>query len=256
MRIARGRLLTAAALAVAALAVQFWAAAQPGADLAPPDGRTYETWFRGGTIVTFDHRLHSEYLGATCGDCHHLEPCDRCHQSQAGETIVRSSRVALHDACFRCHAQEPGGEGCGDCHRPPEDATIPGGVAASPAMGRAAHEQLLAEMAEHAEGLDMIGERFPHDAAVREPPEDHIFVTGHEGISTVGFPHKIHSEDYGLACTECHHLERCDLCHGRMQQRICVASAVTAVRDNCVNCHDDLGLPTDCEQCHTEPHTR
>ncbi len=267
-------ILITACLALLALTVYAWApAARTGeetgpagevihidpegrADLPLPDVCTYPTWYAGGTTVTFDHAMHVDELELACSQCHHLELCDRCHLKQAIKTVIRDSRGALHSACFRCHEQDPGEGSCADCHVPDETGAPAGGVSASVQLGRETHEEILQAMDTDVETIEFIGERFPLKSATGEPPEGHLFVTTHNGMSTVGFPHALHADDHGLSCGLCHHLERCDKCHGRVQRKVNVASAQTAVRDNCVNCHDDLGLPTDCEQCHTEPHTR
>lgn len=232
-------------------------------DAQTPGTVSYETWFRGGTIVNFDHGLHVEGMELECSQCHHLEACDRCHLKQAAKALIRDSQVAIHDACFRCHEQEPGGTGCSDCHtgsEPADSGSVLGGPASgvdgSTGIGLETHERFLDSVEADLEDLELIGERMPRDHSASEPPGDHVFVTSHDGGSMVLFPHQAHAEADGITCASCHHLERCGLCHDAFQKKIVVKSAQTASMGRCVRCHGDLGLPTGCSQCHVRPRHR
>ncbi len=235
--------------------------AETRADAEVPAEVTFDTWYLDGSRVVFDHALHVDGFEMACGECHHTEACGQCHLPEGTVTLIRDSQVSVHAVCFPCHEQEAGGETCTDCHVPSsavtaENASARTGVAASPQYGRQIHDWLLESMEEAADSLTLFGEQAPREREAAEMPEDHIFVTSRNGVSVVGFAHKAHAEDYGLACASCHHLERCGVCHADVQRKFPVRSAQDAVMQNCVRCHEDLGLASDCESCHTDPHRR
>ena len=99
----------------------------------------------------------------------------------------------------------------------------------------------------------------------------------------VVFTHKKHAQDYGIACTDCHHVykdgkntwqegdavERCDSCHSKdkpsPEERKAMSEAekmaafhYEAIHENCKACHKDLkkaGKPTgpiSCTKCHVK----
>ncbi len=95
----------------------------------------------------------------------------------------------------------------------------------------------------------------------------------------VEFTHKKHAEDYGIACTECHHkyengknvwkegdpVQKCEECHNeptikgekklpKDQQKL---NLKLAFHNNCISCHKKLKkenkqtkAPTTCSKCH------
>ncbi|MCK4304106.1 MAG: cytochrome c3 family protein [Candidatus Eisenbacteria sp.] len=226
------------------------------ADAESPGTITYETWFGDGTRVSFDHALHIEGLELSCGECHHAEGCGQCHQKQATKMLIRDSGTALHQVCFRCHEQASGRTGCTECHVGGASGGGSMGLSRSPKLGRETQEAFFTSMLEDIETMDLVGERGPIDREVSKAPEDCVFVTGHNGVSIVSFPHGLHAEDAGISCGACHHLEACSVCHDGLQKSIAVRSAESAVRDDCVRCHEKLGLSTQCDQCHSDPHRR
>lgn len=221
-----------------------------GAEL--PETLTYETWYDGGSEVVFDHALHVEGMEFECAECHHLEQCSRCHLKNDSTMRISRNQVALHNACFRCHVQEPGGSTCGDCHTPRED--LAGGIGESVTIGAETQTALLESMDAQKDELTMVSESWPVEFEIAEPPEDHLFITSHNGLTMVSFGHALHAEGAELECAQCHHLEGCRQCHGDAARPVAVSGAEEAVMNNCIRCHDDIGLPTSCEACHVDPH--
>ena len=82
----------------------------------------------------------------------------------------------------------------------------------------------------------------------------------------VSFPHKKHSVDYKLACTECHHIykdgknvfkpgdkvQMCSKCHtSPKKNKGKMLSLYNAYHKNCRTCHKKAKKgPTKCNQCH------
>ena len=88
----------------------------------------------------------------------------------------------------------------------------------------------------------------------------------------VRFSHLNHSEDYDVACSECHHdyqdgknvwkegdpVKRCFACHNPLKSEEKVKKLKLAFHRNCKNCHKDLakkGISKDapyrkCNDCH------
>ncbi|MBD3334377.1 MAG: hypothetical protein GF355_02575 [Candidatus Eisenbacteria bacterium] len=103
--------------------------------------------------------------------------------------------------------------------------------------------------------LRIVGEALPFEREVPEPPEEQIFLaTQQEGVSLVYFPHAAHTDDYGIECAACHHMERCEHCHHEVMAAVEVSDLRSALMDNCIRCHDSLDLPTACDACHRDPH--
>ncbi len=84
--------------------------------------------------------------------------------------------------------------------------------------------------------------------------------------SAVVFPHKKHSVDYKIACTECHHnykdgkqvwkegdkVAKCGTCHKSPKKNDGkMLSLYNAFHKNCRDCHKKAKKgPTKCAQCH------
>ncbi len=82
----------------------------------------------------------------------------------------------------------------------------------------------------------------------------------------VRFPHKAHSVDYKIACTECHHIykdgknifkpgmkvKKCEECHtSPRKNKGKMLSLYNAFHKNCRGCHKKAKKgPTKCNQCH------
>ena len=86
---------------------------------------------------------------------------------------------------------------------------------------------------------------------IKEPPEIHVFQTGYDEGTQVVFNHKVHTEDYGLECTECHHVESCGRCHQKEVIQVEVEESKVALHKSCLNCHMGMDVgPQECSECH------
>jgi Class III cytochrome C family len=211
-----------------------------------PETIIYSTWYQGGTDVPFDHPVHAEDE-ADCIQCHHVEGCRGCHRDQEEEILIRNRRIAYHEACFRCHEQEPGGDDCSACHQPSNANN--GGVDQSPALGWETQGELLASMESALGELDLLGETRHFDPDVA-PPSERIFLTSYEGQTKVSFSHQGHAEDYGISCGTCHHVQKCSVCHLNFQKRLAVSEFEQVVHTKCIGCHEEVDAPEECDQCH------
>lgn len=211
---------------------------------------TYETWYAGGSRIDFDHSIHAEL---ECAACHHAQSCDACHlrghEPVDIKVLVRGSQSALHNVCFTCHPQDPGGTNCGVCHTPGSG----GGIAHSTKLGAEHMEAFFASLSEDLGQMQFIGDRMPPVREAAEMPTSHVYLTKYDEGSVVNFPHEAHAEDMEISCATCHHFERCGLCHDALQKKVIVRDAQTAAHDLCIRCHDEAGLDTDCDQCHIKP---
>ena len=165
LRLALGLLLLAGAVAVLA--------ADLPSDALPPSSPETIRWASSVGEVVFQHRLHTEELGAECVSCHHetvaanLElphadyfdgfwvDCAVCHTGSAtpaaaGRCVVchpeRTSglnlemptvKVAIHRSCWKCHERGTGSEAssqCVFCHQRPEKPPTQSTTQAAPAL--------------------------------------------------------------------------------------------------------------------------
>jgi len=79
-----------------------------------PEKRIFQTDYKGGTLVVFDHKFHTEDLETDCIACHHVEACRHCHKEKVRVNVdVQEAKVALHENCYDCHE----GMTCTDCHK-------------------------------------------------------------------------------------------------------------------------------------------
>lgn len=84
----------------------------------PPKVKIFQTLYKEGTQVTFNHEAHVESYGLGCIECHHVERCDRCHAMNATRNIqVATGKQALHENCIGCHSETGGPEKCAECHK-------------------------------------------------------------------------------------------------------------------------------------------
>ncbi|MBM4046883.1 MAG: cytochrome c3 family protein [Planctomycetes bacterium] len=86
-----------------------------------------------------------------------------------------------------------------------------------------------------------------------EPPKVKIFQTLYKGGTQIVFNHEKHAKDLGLACIECHHVERCSKCHLKNgSHSMEVVNAKQALHENCIGCHSEVGAPEKCMHCHKQ----
>lgn len=90
-------------------------------------------------------------------------------------------------------------------------------------------------------------------------PENPIRIMFYNTAGNVIFDHREHVEDYGLDCTDCHHMyeesegtkpEACSECHMPDSDEESPKLS-DAFHTQCIECHKDSGSgPTECTQCH------
>jgi hypothetical protein len=98
-----------------------------------------------------------------------------------------------------------------------------------------------------------------HCGACHQKDNEYRQALGEKGF----FNHKVHSEDYGLECSQCHHdyvagkpggLEPCGDCHLRDSGDESILNYMDAFHRQCIGCHEEMGLSpgkTECAGCHT-----
>ncbi|MBI4868886.1 MAG: cytochrome c3 family protein [Candidatus Wallbacteria bacterium] len=85
---------------------------------AAPKVRIFQTGYKGGTQVVFDHEKHVKDLGLECIECHHVERCSKCHlDDRENAMAVTRGKQALHESCLPCHAASGAPQKCDECHR-------------------------------------------------------------------------------------------------------------------------------------------
>jgi len=102
------------------------------------------------------------------------------------------------------------------------------------------------------------------------PEEIKIYNEGYKRkvYKPVLFTHLVHSEDYGIECSNCHHnyqdgenvweegdpIQKCIACHSpTKKQGENVHRLVFAYHFNCKNCHkENESGPIECKECHTK----
>ena len=84
----------------------------------PPTIHIFQTLYKGGTQVTFNHTKHVETYKLSCIECHHVERCSKCHLKNETHTMeVAKGKQAFHENCIGCHADRAGPEECAGCHK-------------------------------------------------------------------------------------------------------------------------------------------
>lgn len=89
------------------------------------------------------------------------------------------------------------------------------------------------------------------EAKIKQPPQIHVFQTKYNEGTQIVFNHRVHEEDYGLECIECHHVESCRHCHKKEIINVEVEESKVALHKNCLNCHMGMDVgPQECNECH------
>lgn len=84
----------------------------------PPKIKIFQTLYKEGTQVTFDHEAHVDGYGLSCIECHHVERCGRCHTiNQTRDIRVTTGKQAFHENCIGCHSEIGAPEKCNECHK-------------------------------------------------------------------------------------------------------------------------------------------
>lgn len=74
----------------------------------------YETSYETGDKVPFHHKRHADQYDRNCGNCHHSQGCETCHDQKKNilQPMGSISPEEMHDRCFVCH----GNDDCTYCH--------------------------------------------------------------------------------------------------------------------------------------------
>ena len=74
----------------------------------------YKTGYEENDQVPFNHKLHAEKYDRTCGDCHHQQGCEVCHDHSLAELRPMKDKDpdVMHELCFTCHKEDD----CTQCH--------------------------------------------------------------------------------------------------------------------------------------------
>ena len=89
------------------------------------------------------------------------------------------------------------------------------------------------------------------EAKIKKPPKLHVFQTQYNEGTQIVFNHESHSQELGLECIECHHVESCQHCHQKEVILAEVEESKVALHKNCLNCHLGMGVgPQQCDECH------
>ena len=79
------------------------------------------------------------------------------------------------------------------------------------------------------------------------------------GGGKIMFEHLQHSDDFDVACVDCHHtaedelseMQKCGDCHlAKMPKDSAVPARKDAFHGNCLGCHEEMGLELECVDCH------
>jgi hypothetical protein len=235
--------------------------------------------------VPFDHRAH-EGAVPTCRTCHHrgMQACNVCHTlagDEAGGGVPLA--VAYHaqgtdHSCVGCHQTRTAAGDCAGCH-----TFLPRSALSSDFCGRCHAGPPPAELAAAGAAPEPAAHHFDRELAPSvftgdEVPETVTVGALADRYEPAVFPHRkvvdrlradiaasglaahFHAED-DLACTGCHHHSpvgvrppACGNCHGEPFQpaNLNAPGLYGAYHQQCVGCHQQLGLPTGCTDCHAE----
>lgn len=83
---------------------------------APPSDKLFITNHNTISTVLFHHQDHVEKYGLSCGSCHHMNRCGRCHGKVEQEIVVTNLQHAVRDNCVNCHERRGLSTACDHCH--------------------------------------------------------------------------------------------------------------------------------------------
>lgn len=84
---------------------------RPHPVITTPAKKVYETPYKDGPVVTFQHKEHIDLFGFRCVDCHRQENCGYCHDIERPASTNKSQEV-VHAICNDCHKSDA----CAKCH--------------------------------------------------------------------------------------------------------------------------------------------
>jgi hypothetical protein len=234
--------------------------------------------------VPFDHLFH-ERANATCRICHHegMEACRNCHTlggAERGDRIPLA--IAMHapgidHSCVGCHDRQKVKAECAGCHgfmqskglaesycQQCHAGPLPSAVAASGAERWPADQLFLRATPAP---FSFATEDVPDSVAVAHMvdkyeaavfPHRRIVAKLRSGIAASALAMHAHgSED--LVCQGCHHHSPvgvkpppCSNCHGApfQPENIYAPGLYGAYHRQCLGCHQKMGRPTGCTDCH------
>ena len=195
--------------------------------------------------VTFSHQMHS-LIAEDCAVCHHhsgagqTPSCDKCHpvSLSSKESGGPELKDAYHRQCTGCHKEvEMGPTGCMECHTKRSWETPPAKTASK------------------------------KDVPVKKISED-ITVTYtlsslEKMYEPVIFSHGMHAE-MAEGCATCHHhteagqTPSCRECHRAAfdPKNLNMPGIKGAYHLQCMGCHQEMGGPVGCTQCHAKKATQ
>jgi len=182
--------------------------------------------------VRFNHHAHAGMAGMAggCETCHHYTPpdsahpaCRDCHPVEIVHEDISQPGLkgAYHRGCLHCHEEWDSDTACEVCHEKKQ-----GGALHGTATTVCDHT--------HYEPLEL------DELIVFSPSED--------GVESVPFHHRRHSQLYERDCTECHQRQSCSRCHiqGGDELHPMRGSGQTNLHETCNRCHDGQR----CDDCH------
>jgi hypothetical protein len=170
-----------------------------------PVKHVWETPYKAGPIVTFQHREHIDLFGLKCVNCHKEENCSYCHDLQKPAKLAKTQEE-VHAVCNDCHAKD----NCEKCHDTKERPGFEHGRTGFALAGY--HEQLVC--------------RACHPTGKRITRMSRECSACHAGWNQTNFKHTV----TGLKLDEVHIELDCTDCH---------TDKKFAVKPSCSNCHDD-----------------
>lgn len=176
--------------------------------------------------VVFTHKEHAAMalMNEGCAECHHEvrsggEPaaCKSCHEADSNKQHLKvpGLKGAYHQSCMNCHLEWSKTKKCAICH---------------PIKGSKKAKDLKK------------AHKFPRI----EPAAAMAFHTKFNGKSKVAFNHKMHADDFGLGCVDCHRDLSCIACHTSPKAGKKKVSSGPKYASCSSSCHD----PGECDKCH------
>lgn len=175
-----------------------------------PVKKVYDTPYKLGPIVTFQHKEHIDLFGFRCVDCHRREDCGYCHDLQRPAAVAKTQEQ-VHAVCNDCHAKDA----CAKCHDTKERPGF-------------SHNKTGWPLNPYHNTLDCWA---CHPTGKRISKVSKMCVNCHAGWNQENFKHAV----TGLKLDEVHAQMDCTACH---VDRKFEADPV------CSDCHDDGRTPT------------
>ena len=170
-----------------------------------PIKKVYDTPYKKGPVVTFQHKEHIDLFGFRCTSCHRQENCGYCHDLQRAPSTSKT-QVEVHAICNDCHKNDA----CAKCH---DNAERPG----------FSHNKTGWPLNPYHNTLDCWA---CHPTGKRISKVSNMCANCHAGWNQENFKHAV----TGLKLDEVHSQLDCDACH---VDRKFQADPV------CADCHDD-----------------